>query len=109
MQSQHFRETSYLAFDATKTLDAMDISRQYGYSLQCVVKNKVTTISAALKLQCSNDGTNFSDIASATLTIADNGIQMLNLDGLHYRFVRAVITYTSGEADIIINEMTKGG
>jgi hypothetical protein len=108
MQSQHFRETKFLSYGETKTLDAMDISRHYGYSIQCVVANKVTAISAALKLQCSNDGTSFSDIASATLTIADNGVQMLNLAALNYRFVRAVITYTSGEADITILENSKG-
>jgi len=108
MQSKHFKETIFSAISATKTLDAMDITRHYGYSVQVVTKNKVIGISAVLKLQCSNDGTNFSDIASATLTISDNGVQMLNLDGLHYRFIRSVITYTSGTADITINEVSKG-
>ena len=108
MQSKHYKETVYLAIQATKTLNAMDISRHYGYSVQCVVTNKVSSISAVLKLQCSNDGVNFSDISGSTLTISDNGVQMLNLDALHYRFVRSVITYTSGKADISVNENTKG-
>lgn len=108
MQSKHYKETTFLAIGATKTLNSMDLSRHYGYSVQAVVKNKVSSISVALKLQCSNDNVNFSDIASATLTISDNGTQMLNLDAIHYRFVRVVLTYTSGTADILINECTKG-
>lgn len=108
MQSKHSKETKFFEVQATKTLDAFDISRHYGYSVQCVVSNKVTSIAATLKLQCSNDGSNFSDITGASLTISDNGVQMLNLDALHYRFVRAVITYTSGKADISVNEFSKG-
>lgn len=108
MQSKHYKETIFLELGETKALDAIDISRHYGYSVQCVVKNKAPAISAVLKLQCSNDGSNFSDIASATLTIADNGIQMLNLASLNYRFVRSIITYTSGKADFFVNEVSKG-
>lgn len=88
-------------------MPAMDISRQYGYSLQAVVKNN-SSLSATLKLQCSNDNENFSDISGATLTLNANGSQMINLDALHYCFIRAVITYTSGTADVIIFQNTKG-
>lgn len=108
MQSKHYRETIYRAIAATKTLDPMDISRHYGYSAQFVVSNIVGSISAVAKLQCSNDGSTWDDISGATKTLSAAGGQMINLDALHYRFIRVVLTYTSGTADINVCEMTKG-
>lgn len=66
-----------------------------------------TSPSGTLKLQGSNDQpgggnpavfqpTNFSDIASATVTVSAAGTFATPVTELAYRWVRAVWTYTSG-------------
>lgn len=108
MQSQHLRTTTFTAISATKNLDKINMERQWAYSAQFVVSNVVTSISAVAKLQCSNDGVNWDDIASATKTLNAAGAQMLNITDIAYLFIRVVITYTSGTADIKVLENSKG-
>lgn len=54
------------------------------------------TLSQVVKLQASNDGTNFSDIASMTVTITAAGNTIFNVGVIYNKFVRVVVTPTAG-------------
>lgn len=67
------------------------------------------SIIGSLKLQASNDGTNFADIASTTqaVSITASAAFYWSLADQQYRYVRAVWTYTSGTGAIVVNSLIK--
>ncbi len=60
------------------------------------------TLSVVVKLQCSNDGENFSDISGKTHTFTGDGSILWDLGTPFYRILRTVFTPASGEADITL-------
>ena len=108
MQSQNDVVTKIPAISASQNGMTLNVSRQWGYSAQFVVSNIVGSISAAAKIQASNDGENWEDISGATKTLNSASAQMINLNALTFNYIRSVVTYTSGTADIKIIEVTKG-
>lgn len=50
----------------------------------------------AAKLQSSNDGTNWDDIASATTTLTDDTTKSISVSNTGFKWLRAVFTRTGG-------------
>lgn len=87
----------------------VNLSEAIGYSFQAVFSG---TPNGAFKLQASNDDngspTNWSDIASSSVTVSAAGSAMWNNDGAHYQWVRIVYTFTSGTGSCDITACLKG-
>jgi hypothetical protein len=62
---------------------------------------------ASIKLQCSNDDTNWDDIASQTENITVDGNAVFNQSGVFYRYIRGVLTITSGRLGLTGVVITK--
>lgn len=60
------------------------------------------TISQVVKLQASNDGTNFSDISGKTVTVTGAGNTVWDLGAVTYRVLRIVVTPTSGAMTLTV-------
>jgi hypothetical protein len=60
------------------------------------------------KLQGSNDGVNFADIASQTVTITGDGNSLFNLSGVYYRYVKANLAMTAGQLALTGKLIAKG-
>lgn len=58
---------------------------------------------ATLKLQASNDNTNWTDIPDASYSISASGNSIINVDGAAYRYVRAVFTPGSGALSMTVS------
>jgi hypothetical protein len=68
-----------------------------------------TALTACIaKLQGSNDGTNYTDLASQTVTITGDGSSLFNQYGVYYRYVKANLAMTAGQLTISGKLITKG-
>ena len=56
----------------------------------------------AVKLQQSLDDSNWADVASSSQNFTATGIVGWNQDGVHYPYVRAVLTLTAGQVSAAI-------
>lgn len=60
------------------------------------------TLSQVVKLQCSNDGTNFSDISGKTVTVTSAGNTVWDLGIVYYKVIRIVVTPTAGALNLSV-------
>jgi hypothetical protein len=92
---------------ATFTSPAVEFDAEK-YSLHVIVKNP-TTLTATVKAQISNNGTDWVDHPdfTAALTVA-TGIMWRDW-AASYRYVRVVFTRTAGSADVDVIFVAKGG
>lgn len=66
----------------------------HGLSVQVVYP--AGTFSFAISLQCSNDGTNYADITGTSTAISAAGNTMYDLGNPNYKYLRVLLTRTSG-------------
>jgi hypothetical protein len=62
-----------------------------------------TAIAGSLKLQASNDGTNWADISGASVSISGDASLIYEKASAQYRFVRAALSLTAGAADVEVS------
>lgn len=100
----------------TVTSTSVAISQTYDYNLHNVNSQTKTAFGLSvqivyssggafnwdLKLQSSNDGTNFVDIPSSTVNITANGSTLYDVGTPNYRFLRVVATRTSGTITLVL-------
>jgi hypothetical protein len=60
------------------------------------------TISQVVKLQASNDGTNFSDISGKTVTVTAAGNTVWDLGAVAFKVLRVVVTPASGAMTLTV-------
>lgn len=53
-----------------------------------------------LKLQCSNDNSNWSDISGASSSVSSAGNTVFNLTDAGYAFIRLIYTFVSGSGSL---------
>lgn len=92
---------------ASGNSSAGNISQVIGYSIQAVWSAGSTPV-GVLKLQSSNDGSNWNDISGATANVSgDTGSAMFNVTDAYYNQVRLVYTRTSGSGTINASLVSK--
>ena len=80
----------------TANYDSQQVERIHGYSVQFVWT--ATAVDATIKLQASNDGTNWDDIAGASCTITNTSdSKLFNLPEVYYRYFRPRVEVITGE------------
>lgn len=90
---------SVLAKAASFDSEIFDIQDMSGFSVQAKWTDK-GSLAGSIKLQASNDGTNFVDLATLTATFSGSGSILWNVSGAYYRYVKVVVTISGGSADI---------
>ena len=79
---------------------AVDVSSADRLSFQCNWTG--TSPVSAIKLQCSNDGSNWHDISGATVSVSGNtGAGMVQSVSVAFRYVRMLSTFTSGTGTLV--------
>jgi hypothetical protein len=94
--------TRALIVAADQALDSFDVTN---YSGVCISAFFVGA-TGSMKLQRSNDGVNWVDIPSATMTFAGNHA-LVDVTGIHAGFVRPVFTISGGPGDYLITYLAK--
>lgn len=89
------------AVNASFNCDA-SVEDMNGFSIQAKWANQAA-LAGSIKLQCSNNATDWEDIASSSVTFSGNGTKMWIVTGTYFRFVRVVTTISGGSADFNIN------
>lgn len=73
-----------------KTSSSIITNQTFACSVQVTATG--TGINGAVKIQCSNDGTNFADITGATVNIASATTVFILKTEICYAFIRLVYT-----------------
>lgn len=73
----------------------------FGLSVQ-IVYSSGGAFNWDLKVQSSNDGTNFVDIPSSTVNITANGSTLYDVGNPNYRVLRVTATRTSGTITLVL-------
>ena len=89
----HKKSTKALTVSSDQVLDVLDVTNCNGVSVQL---NGIAATSGSMKLQYSNDSTNWEDIPSATSTLAANEANIINTPNIYTGFVRALVTLAAG-------------
>lgn len=100
------KETVALTVSANQVLGTLDITNCNGVSVQL---NGIVGTAGSMKLQQSNDGTNWEDIPSATSTLAASEANIINASALYTGFVRALCTLSAGAGSYDVIFMAKEG
>lgn len=93
---------SAVSLGASANSAAIDSSFVLSVSIQAVVSSSAGSPVGTLKLQGSNDQpqtggpSNWSDIASATVSVNDDGTYLIGKTDICHQYIRAVYTRTSG-------------
>lgn len=79
----------------------VDLSQLGGVAIQFVfIKIGADPLVASVKLQASNDGTNFADLHGASYPVTASGNVTFNCFDAYYKWVRAVYTPVSGTVHV---------
>jgi hypothetical protein len=89
----HKKGSIALTVSADQVIDNIDATNCNGVSIQL---NGIAGTAGSMKLQYSNDNTNWQDIPSATATLAANAANIINFAGLYAAHVRALVTLSGG-------------
>lgn len=89
----HKKGTVALTVSADQVIDKLDITNCNGFSIQL---NGITGTAGTMKLQQSNDNTNWEDVPSATSTLAANEANIINTPALYTGHIRALVTLSGG-------------
>lgn len=81
-----------------------DASQLLSASVQAVVTG--TSPTGTLKLQCSNDGTNWTDLA--TQAVSATGTVLIGKTDLCFSTIRVIFAFTSGTGTVTVNLHTFG-
>lgn len=94
---------------ATTESNVIDLREVYGFSLHGVWTKNSGTVGGSYKIQVSNDGVNFIDLASYSQALSDaSGEVLFNYDGAHFAYMKIVLTLTGGDVDLNSYFSTKG-
>ena len=92
------------SFDSASFL----VERMSGFALQAIWSDGSSPV-GTLKLQASNDDSNWEDITGATFSVSGNsGHSMINVAEVFYTYVRAVYTRSSGSGNLLFRIQNKG-
>lgn len=83
------------------------LRQMYGFCVQAVVSS-ASGLTATLKLQGSNDGTNWTDVASSSQSVSANGTFVWNYVGAFYDQVRLAWTVSGGSCTLAATITAKG-
>jgi len=89
----HKKETVTLSVASNQVVGTLDVTNCNGASVQL---NGLAGSAGSMKLQQSNDNTNWADIASATATISGVGPYIINVSALYTGHIRALVTLSGG-------------
>lgn len=81
---------------ADQVVGTLDITSCNGVSVQV---NPPALAAGSIKLQRSNDNTNWEDIPSATATLAATAAKMINVADLYAGHVRIIATISAGPGE----------
>jgi len=85
--------------------DTLNIENSPGFSIHAVVGAGLT---ATLKLQGSNTGSNFVDIAGTTESISGSAIDFLwDMDNQYYEYVRLNFSSVTGSGTAVVTSKKK--
>ena len=76
----------------------IDLGDSIGYSVHTVISG--ADIAGTLKLQSSNDNTNWVDVANSSVSITSAADNMHDISNAQYRYVKVVWTATSGTGNM---------
>lgn len=82
------------------TTAAVDLGDMIHYSFAASFSS--ATLAGTLKLQVSNDKTNYVDLSGATDTVASGAYSLINVSAAGYRYVRALWTNSGGSGTMTI-------
>lgn len=82
------------AAGADYTSTQLDMGDIVNLSIQVTFSS--ATLNGTLKLQASNDNTNYTDVTGSSQAIVSGASHMWGITNATYRYVRVVWTYTSG-------------
>lgn len=105
-QNVETSSTSVAAFSTTTNQDynlgrLSNTNPANGVSIQ-VIYTFLTATSAIIKLQASNDGTNFADISGSSVTVTVSGNTLWDVGTPHYKILRVVMTPTGGTISAVL-------
>jgi len=84
----------------TKNYDYnLALHNSYGLSIQLVYSNQAA-INATANIQVSNDGINWTDVASTSVTITANGNTIWDLSNSAFKIVRVHFVRVAGTVDL---------
>ena len=86
---------------------AVDLRQSLGCSIQATV-TAGSSPSGTLKLQGSNDNSNWVDVAGTSSTVSGNTSIMWNVQQTFYRYIRCAYAFTSGSGTLNVNFEAKG-
>ena len=89
----HKKDSKALTVSSDQEVIRLDVTNCNGASVQL---NGIAGTSGSMKLQQSNDNTNWEDIPSATSTLAANEANIINVSGLYTGHIRALVTLSAG-------------
>ncbi len=92
----HKKHTVTLAIAANQFAGSLDVTNCNGVSVQI---NGPAANNGQIKLQWSNDNTNWHDIAGATANINPGTSQLVNVPNLYAAHVQALVTVTAGAGE----------
>lgn len=95
---------SSVLMTADRTSSSVDIGECVGFAVHCIWTG---TPAGTIKIQGSNDGTNFADIDSQAAG-GGAGQKMFNLSNQMYKYARVVYTFTSSTGSLTAHMSLKG-
>jgi hypothetical protein len=63
---------------------------------------------SSVKLECSNDGTTWDDVASGSFNVTADIDKVLNFSGIYYKYVRATFAIATGQVALTGLLLAKG-
>lgn len=90
---------------ADYTSTQMDLGDILNLSIQVTFSS--ATLNGSLKLQSSNDNTNYTDVTGSTQAIVSGASHMWSVVNATYRYIRVVWTWTSGTGTLSSNALIK--
>lgn len=79
-----------------------------GTTDKTVTFTPTTIAGCSVKLECSNNGTVWDDVASGSFNITADIDKVLNFSGIYYKYVRATFAVTAGQVALNGYLLTKG-
>ena len=89
----HKKETVALTVSSNQVVGVLDITNCNGVSVQI---NGIAGTAGTMKLQRSNDNTNWEDISGATATLGASVPKIIDIGPVYFGHVRALVTLSGG-------------
>ena len=89
----HKKETVALTVSSNQVVGVLDITNCNGVSVQI---NGIAGTAGTIKLQRSNDNTNWEDISGATATLGASVPKIIDIGPVYIGHVRALVTLSGG-------------